>query len=118
MKPPTVPVFMSKDPAVRKLMPVATGFYKYFPDAIKVVSWVSRAANEQHNPGEPLYWNKDKSKDEEDACARHQLDALTGAPPEERLKELGDLAHLAQRAWRAMAALQRECDAKRAAVSK
>jgi hypothetical protein len=115
--PPTdaVPVFMSRDPAVRKRIPVATGFLKYFTDAIKCVSIVSRVGNEQHNPGQPLHWAKEKSRDEEDAGARHTLDALSGEEQDPALAELDDLGHLSQRAWRAMAALQRACDAKRAA---
>lgn len=110
---PVPPVFMSQDPAIRKKMPVASGVYAYFPDALLLVSWISRVGNEQHNPGQPLHWAKEKSQDEEDACARHQLDALKGAPVDAPLAELGELAHLAQRAWRANAALQRACDKKR-----
>lgn len=113
--PPAPPVFMSTDPAVRKRLPVATGFMKYFPDAMKCVSLVSKVGNDQHHPGDPLWWDKEKSKDEEDAGARHALDALADVPTDPALAELGKLGHLAQRAWRAMAALQRACDAERAA---
>ena len=114
VSPPPVPVFMSRDPAVRKRIPVASGFFKYFPNAIKCVSIVSRVGNDQHNPGQPLHWAKEKSRDEEDAGARHTLDALSGEPTDPALAELEELGHLAQRAWRAMAALERACDAKAA----
>jgi hypothetical protein len=108
------PVFMSVDSAVRKLMPVATGCMRYFPDALLLVSWASRAANDKHRPGLPLAWDKSLSADEKDAEARHMLDAFRGLPPDPGLEELGDLGHLASKAWRALGDLQRACDAVRA----
>jgi hypothetical protein len=108
-----VPPFMSTDSAVRKLMPVASGVLAYFPDALMCVAWVSRAGNDKHNPGEPLHWAKAKSADEPDAEARHMLDHFRGLPPDPGLEPLGELGHLASKAWRALAHLQRACDAVR-----
>jgi hypothetical protein len=110
-----VPIFMSTDPKVRKMTPIASGCSAYFPDALACVAWISRVGNDQHNPGEPLHWAKEKSADELDALTRHVLDHLKGAPVDAALSELGELAHLSQAAWRALAALQRACDAKRKA---
>ncbi len=108
------PVFMSTDSAVRKMMPVASGCMNYFPDALMLVSWVSRVGNDKHNPGQPLHWAKDKSADEPDAEARHMLDIFRGLPPDPGLEPLGALGHYASKAWRALADLQRACDAERA----
>lgn len=108
-----VPVFMSTESAVRKLMPVATGVLAYFPDALMLVSWISRVGNDKHNAGQPLHWAKEKSGDEPDAEARHMLDHFRKLPPDPGLEPLGDLGHLASKAWRALADLQRGCDAAR-----
>lgn len=112
------PIFMSTDSADRKLMPVATGCYAYFPDALLCVSFVSRNGNEKHNPGQPLHWAKEKSADESDAEARHMLDFFRGLPPDPGLERLGKLGHLASKAWRALADLQRACDAEREAFER
>jgi hypothetical protein len=109
------PVFMSTDSAIRKLMPITRGCLAYFPDALLLVSWVSRNGNEKHNPNLPLYWDKSKSWDEQDAEVRHLLDYLRGEEPDAGLEPLGSLGHLASKAWRALADLQRACDAERLA---
>jgi dATP/dGTP diphosphohydrolase len=109
-----VPVFMSTDSATRKLMPVTSGCLAYFPDALLLVSFISRVGNDKHNPGQPLHWAKEKSTDEQDCEVRHMLDFLRGEPADPGLEALGDLGHLASKAWRALAHLQRACDAARA----
>jgi len=86
----------------RKKYPVYTGVVKYFPDALMEVSNVSRIGNEQHHAGEPLHWDKSKSKDHLDALMRHLLEA-------DNYDEDGVL-HLAKVAWRALAALQDRID--------
>lgn len=116
--PNSVPVFMSTDSDTRKKMPIATGCVAYFKDALKLVSWVSRVGNDKHNTGEPLHWDKAKSPDEKDAELRHMIDAIEGAPADPGLEELGNLGHLASKAWRALADLQRACDAEREAYEK
>ena len=84
--------------AERKLMPLHRGCLLYFPDALMLVSALSRAANEKHNPGEPMHWSKDKSNDHEDCAARHSLDA-------DEADEFG-INHRVARTWRALADLQ------------
>ena len=111
---PVVPPFMSTDSEVRKQMPVATGVLAYFPDALMCISYVSKVGNDKHNPGQPLHWAKEKSSDEPDAETRHMLDHLRRLPPDPGLEPLGQLGHLASKAWRALAHLQRACDEVRA----
>lgn len=93
------------DAAERKALPIATGVLDYFPDALLAVADVSKKGNEQHNPGQPLHWAKEKSRDEADALLRHLLD---------RGKVDSDgVRHSAKVAWRALALLQREIEAER-----
>ncbi len=90
---------MSKDKHTqRKSMPVYTGVLKYFPNALKYVSKVSLAGNNQHHPDKPLHWDKSKSKDHLDALTRHLIDA-------DKIDDDG-LLHLGKVAWRALAALE------------
>ena len=89
----------------RKQRPVFTGFVKYFPDAIMEISNHSWRANEKHNPGEELYWNRDKSKDESDALVRHLIDYAKG----ERLDSDG-LSILTAIGWRSLAFVQKELE--------
>lgn len=93
------------DSKARKAIPVYSGFVKYFPDAIAAVAQLSFIANEQHNPGEPLHWAKDKSVDELDAHMRHMLDDINASPRDE-----DGVLHAVKMAWRAMANLQRLAD--------
>ena len=94
---------MTNDPARRKAYPITRGVLDYFPDAVAEVAHVSLVGNEQHNPGQPLHWAKEKSTDEADALVRHLL---------ERGKFDSDgLRHTAKVAWRALALLQRELEA-------
>lgn len=90
------------DPKTRKQAPVYTGFMKYFPRAIFAVANLSFVANEQHNPGQPVHWNKSKSTDNLDAQMRHVLDQAI----EEGGKDTDEILHLTKNAWRAMAALE------------
>lgn len=91
-----------KEPAVRKGQPICTGVLDYFPDALRAVAECSRIGNEQHNPGEPLHWAKEKSTDEADALVRHLLDRGT--------RDSDGIRHSAKVAWRALAMLQREIE--------
>jgi hypothetical protein len=84
----------------RKETPVYSGFMKYFPRAMRAVAQVSFVGNSQHNPGQPLHWDKTKSGDHRDCLARHLLDELTEPVDKD------ELDHLAKVAWRAMAALE------------
>lgn len=90
---------------LRKEQPIYSGFLKYFPDACLEVANLSLVANEQHNPGTPMHWDRSKSGDELDACVRHLLDAGT--------RDDDGIRHSAKGAWRAMANLQKEIEADR-----
>ena len=92
-------------PEQRKGIPVYTGFIKYFPRAILAVARLSQVANDQHNPGEPLHWAKEKSMDEPDAMMRHLIDDALG----EELDSDG-IMHLTKVSWRAMANLERKLE--------
>lgn len=92
----------------RKDAPVFSGFMKYFPDAIMEVARHSKQANEKHNPGSELHWDRAKSKDELDSEARHLIDVAKGDKYDEdgfRIK--------AAKAWRAMADLQKELESEK-----
>jgi hypothetical protein len=92
------------DPKARKDTPVFSGFLKYFPLATAEVARVSKAGNDQHNPGQPLHWAKGKSTDHHDCIARHLLDAGT--------VDVDGMRHSAKLAWRAMAALETELESE------
>ena len=90
------------DPKERKTYPIGTGVLDYFPLALAAVAHVSFVGNQQHNPGQPLHWDRSKSTDEADALVRHLL---------ERGKVDSDgLRHSAKVAWRALALLQKELE--------
>jgi hypothetical protein len=74
----------------------------YFPDALAEVARVSKAGNDQHNPGKPLHWDRSKSGDELDALTRHLFEAGTLDSDGQR--------HSAKVAWRALANLQKELE--------
>jgi hypothetical protein len=98
----------SADRKTRKSQPVFSGLLAYFPDAVAEVASVSFVGNEQHNPGEPLHWDRSKSTDEYDACARHLLDRAAGSR-----YDTDGTRHMAKVAWRALAALQKELEHER-----
>lgn len=88
--------------ADRKAHPLCTGVLDYFPDALMEVSHVSKVGNDQHNPGEPLHWAKEKSTDHADCILRHMKDRGKRDTDGER--------HSAKVAWRALALLQIEIE--------
>ena len=93
---------MPSDPKQRKDIPVMRGVLDYFPDAISAIAVVSRVGNEQHNPGEPLHWAREKSADHADCIVRHLIDRGT--------LDSDGLRHTAKAAWRALALLQTELE--------
>ena len=99
----TVKGRLPDDAKARKAVPLATGCLDYFPDALVEVAKCSKAGNDQHNPGEPLHWAKEKSTDHADCIMRHLMQRGT------RDKE--GVLHSAKVAWRALALLQTEMDA-------
>src|SRR6266404_4182569 len=90
------------DAQARKNLPIARGVIDYFPDALAAVAEVSRLGNEQHNPGEPLHWAKEKSTDHADCIARHLIERGT--------VDVDGARHSAKLAWRALALLQTELE--------
>ena len=93
---------MEKNKQKRKQLPIYSGVLKYFPDALAEVSKVSLAGNEQHNPKQPLHWDRSKSTDELDALTRHLLEAGK--------LDTDGIRHSAKLCWRALAHLQKEIE--------
>lgn len=90
------------DAKARKAVPLCTGVFDYFPDALLAVAELSRIGNDQHNPGQDLHWARGKSGDECDALMRHLID---------RGDIDGDgVRHSTKVAWRALANLQKELE--------
>lgn len=87
----------------RKEYPIVTGCLDYFPDALTMVAHISYLGNQKHNPGQALHWARGKSMDHEDCIGRHTV--------ERDVVEEGVL-HAANRAWRALAALQEALETK------
>ncbi len=100
------------DAKERKKIPLYTGLIKYFPDALVEVAKLSWVGNEQHNPGEPLHWAREKSNDQEDTLMRHLLESGT--------IDTDGVRHSVKVAWRALAAAQLEIeeDRKKSQVDK
>jgi hypothetical protein len=89
------------DSKERKRVPLWSGLFRYFPDALVAVARLSQKGNDKHNPGQPLHWSRDKSNDHADCLLRHQMDcgSLESDP------DSGEL-HEVEVAWRALAQLQ------------
>lgn len=92
------------DPQERKEIPLWSGLFKYFPDALVAVARLSFIGNKQHNPGQPLHWARDKSTDQEDTLLRHLLESGT--------IDTDGVRHSTKVAWRALAKLQLEIEAE------
>ena len=99
---PTRESTLPADPAERKRHPVASGVLDYFPDAIVAIARVSWEGNNQHNPGQPLHWDRSKSDDEADATIRHFMKRGT--------LDKDGIRHTAKAAWRMLALLQKEIE--------
>lgn len=93
-------VLLPHDPKERKGIPLASGVLDYFPSALIEVAKVSKAGNDQHNPGEPLHWAQEKSTDHADTLLRHLFERGSFDTDGQR--------HSAKLAWRALALLQME----------
>jgi hypothetical protein len=96
------PMLLPSDPAERKGIPITSGVLDYFPLAIAEVARVSKAGNDQHNPGQPLHWAKGKSMDHADCIPRHLIDRGS--------RDTDGMRHSAKLAWRALALLQTELE--------
>lgn len=91
------------DAKSRKDAPIARGVLDYFPNALAEVAALSRIGNEQHNPGQPMHWAKEKSTDHADCIIRHLIDRGT--------IDTDGVRHATKVAWRALALLQTELEA-------
>jgi hypothetical protein len=76
--------------------------FQYFPDALADVAHLSYVGNQQHNPGQPLHWAREKSTDQEDTLLRHLMERGT--------VDSDGVRHSAKVAWRALAMLQLEIE--------
>lgn len=90
----------------RKDTPMCTGVLDYFPDALKEIARVSKIGNDQHNPGQPMHWAREKSTDHADCIVRHLTDRGKFDSDGRR--------HSGKMAWRALALLQTEIEQERA----
>jgi len=102
--------FLPTDAASRKAVPIASGVMDYFPAALAEIAKVSKAGNDQHNPGQPLHWARGKSMDQSDTLMRHFL--------ERGMIDTDGLRHSAKMAWRALALLQLELEAAGAPIAR
>lgn len=91
------------DAAGRKAIPLGSGVIDYFTAALIEVAKVSKAGNDQHNPGQPLHWARGKSNDHWDTMLRHGVERGTIDTDGQR--------HSAKMVWRALAILQEEMEA-------
>jgi len=98
----TRPITLPTEAQARKQFPIATGVLDYFPDALLEVARVSWEGNNQHNPGEPLHWAREKSTDQENTALRHFMQRGT--------LDTDGRRHLAKAAWRILAMLQLEIE--------
>lgn len=89
-------------PENRKATPIFSGVLMYFPKAIAEIAKCSFKANEQHNPGTKMHWDRSKSGDELDALTRHLMEAGT--------IDTDGIRHSTKIAWRALANLQKELE--------
>ena len=90
------------DATERKKIPLWSGLMQYFPDALSAVANLSYVGNEQHNPGQPLHWAREKSADQEDTMLRHLMEKGT--------IDTDGIRHSTKVAWRALAMLQLEIE--------
>jgi hypothetical protein len=86
----------------RKDTPICAGVLDYFPLAMAEIARISKAGNDQHNPGQPLHWSRGKSTDHADCVVRHLLDRGT--------IDVDGQRHTAKAAWRMLALLQTELE--------
>lgn len=90
------------DAKARKEVPIYSGVVCYFPRALIEIAKCSYRGNQQHNPGQPLHWDRTKSMDHPDCIMRHLIER--GTTDDDGLKHSGKLA------WRALALLELELE--------
>ncbi len=103
------PVGLPTDDKVRKEdYPLYSFMFGYFPDSWLAVVRVAVEGNKQHNPGQPLHWAREKSKDQMNTAWRHQFDYGRGVK-----KDTDGQWHLAKAIWRLSAQLQLDIEEER-----
>lgn len=107
---PQGPQLLPIDAKERKNIPLASGVLDYFTSALIEIAKVSKKGNDQHNPGQPLHWSRGKSTDHADTMLRHFAERGT--------LDVDGVPHSAKMAWRALAILQEEMEAKGAPLSR
>jgi Domain of unknown function (DUF5664) len=90
------------DTATRNELLMCDGCLDYFPLALAEVARVSKVGNDQHNPGQPMHWARNKSTDHANKILKHLVDRGT--------LDTDGLRHSAKVAWRALAQLQEELE--------
>ncbi len=86
----------------RNEYPMAEGLLYYFPAALAEVARLSKIGNDQHNPGEPMHWARDKSTDHANKIMKHLVDA--------GLIDTDGVRHSVKAAWRALALAEIELE--------
>ncbi len=99
-------VGLPADAGERKSLPIGTAVLDYFPLALAEIAKVSLVGQKQHGTAG---WDRSKSMDESDALIRHYLERGT--------LDSDGLRHSAKMAWRALALLQKECEAAKPSSS-
>lgn len=92
---------LPEDDAARKSIPIWTFLIEYFPDAFLAVVDVAVKGNRQHNPGQPIHWDREKSVDQMNTAIRHMWDHSLGST-----RDVDGCYHLAKAIWRLSAELQ------------
>jgi hypothetical protein len=90
-----VVVGLPTEDKARKRLKLFTYLMEYFPDSFIAEAEVAIQGNEQHNPGEPLHWARDKSTDQLNTAFRHLFDYGRGVK-----KDTDGQYHLAKAIWR------------------
>lgn len=101
-------VGLPTEDAARKRLKGYTYQMEYFPDALLAEIEVAVRGNEQHNPGQPLHWAREKSSDQMNTAWRHQFDYGRGIK-----KDTDGQWHLAKAIWRLKAQLQLDIEEER-----
>lgn len=101
-------MLLTTDSKARKQLQLWTFLMEYFPRTFLSVVEAARKGNEQHNPGEPLHWSREKSADQMNAAFNHLFDYGTGSKI-----DTDGARHLAKAIWRLSA--QNELDEEREA---
>ena len=102
---------LPSDAQERKNIPLCTGVFDYFPNALAEVAKVSVVGNLQHNgPDAPLHHARGKSTDQADTILRHLM--------ERGRVDTDGMRHSAKAAWRCLCLLQLELEAEGAPLAR